>query len=197
MLVVGCVTTPDKDTVVALQPYAHFSVQQTEHIEQAIQEVYGVKTLRLPVQPHSTTSFINVKSPRYRADKIIAEQKHNRQPGVDYVLGLTHKDISTTKKENSKVKSPASKYEDWGIMGLAYCPGNSAVISTFRLQHPKQEVYFSRIKKVAVHELGHNFGLPHCPDTSCVMTDAVERVSTIDKAELALCVRCAEKIGVK
>lgn len=194
MLVISCVTAPDKDTIVALQPYGHFSVQQTEQIEQAIQDVYGVQVQRLPQQPHSQSSFINLKSPRYRADRIIEEQRSQRPSNADYILGLTHQDISTTKKENGKVKSPASTYEDWGIMGLAYCPGNSAVISTFRLQYPKQEVYFSRIKKVAVHELGHNFGLPHCPDKSCVMTDAVERVSTIDHAQLALCVSCADKV---
>jgi len=79
-------------------------------------------------------------------------------------------------------------------MGLAYCPGNSCIVSTFRIKHPDKEKHFSRLKKVALHEFGHNLGLPHCPDKACVMTDAVESVATIDNAQLALCKGCASKL---
>src|SRR5690606_36710283 len=118
----------------------------------------------------------NSKSPRYRADKIIAEQRAKKPDSIDYVLGYTSKDISTSKKENGQIKLPKHKYEDWGVMGLAYVVGNSCVVSSFRLKHKDSKKYFSRIKKVTVHELGHNLGLPHCANTKCVMTDAVESV---------------------
>jgi archaemetzincin len=80
-------------------------------------------------------------------------------------------------------------------MGLAYCPGKSCIVSTFRINHPNQKIHFTRLKKVAVHEFGHNLGLPHCPDKTCVMTDAVESVSTIDNAKLALCEACKSKLN--
>lgn len=190
----GCQQSINNQTVVALQPYNTFSELQMEMISHAINEVYGVSTVTLPSLKHSESSFINVKYSRYRADIILKEQKKTLNNSIDYILGLTHHDISTTKKENGKVKSPSEKYKDWGIMGLAYCPGRSGIVSSYRLKHTNKDVYFSRIKKVAVHELGHNFGLPHCPDVQCVMTDAVERVSTIDNAKLALCTSCALKI---
>ena len=98
------------------------------------------------------------------------------------------------KDNNGKIKSPTYKYADWGIMGLAYCPGNSCIVSTFRIKHPDKQKHFTRLKKVAVHEFGHNLGLPHCPDKSCVMTDAVESVATIDNAQLALCKACTLKL---
>jgi archaemetzincin len=52
-----------------------------------------------------------------------------------------------------------------------------------------------RFRKVVIHEFGHNWGLPHCPDKTCVMTDAVESVKTIDNAKLALCEKCNKRLG--
>ena len=109
---------------------------------------------------------------------------------------MTSKDISTSKKDRKgNILKPEYKYQDWGIMGLAYCPGNSCVISSFRLKHKNKTIYFDRLKKVSVHEFGHNLGLPHCPNKKCVMTDAVETVSTIDNANLDLCDECKIKLN--
>lgn len=193
-ILLGCENkTKDKITV-GIQPYAEFPNAKTDTIAAIIHDFYGYKTIILPNKPHNASTFIKVKSPRYRADKIIKLQKEELPDSLDYIIGLTEKDISTSKKENGKVKEPAHKYEDWGIMGLAYCPGKSCLVSTFRVQHKDKGVHFMRLKKVAVHEFGHNLGLQHCPDKKCVMTDAVESVATIDKAELALCKTCQNKL---
>ena len=177
--------------MVGIQPYGQFSKHKADTIAKTISEFYQIKTVVLPTKELYKEAFIEVKSPRYRADKIITIQKNNKVDSLDFILGLTAKDISVTKKDKfGKVKSPTYKYADWGIMGLAYCPGNSCIVSTFRIQHSNPKIHFTRFKKVAVHEFGHNLGLPHCPDKTCVMTDAVESVKTIDNAKLALCGKC-------
>lgn len=193
-LLVGCDRKLTNEIKVGIQPYADFPKAKTDTITKIIHDFYGVETLILPNKPHDISTFTKVKSPRYRADKIIKLQKEELPDSLDYIIGLTEKDISTSKKENGRVKEPTYKYEDWGIMGLAYCPGKSCVVSTFRIQHKNKAVHFMRLKKVTVHEFGHNLGLPHCPDKKCVMTDAVESVSTIDKAQLALCKSCQSKL---
>ncbi|WP_333694819.1 matrixin family metalloprotease [Flavobacterium sp.] len=190
----SCSPKTSSETKVGILPYVDFPKAKTDTIAKIVHEFYGVKTIILPNKMHDVSTFINVKSPRYRADKIIKLQKEELPDSLDYIIGLTEKDISTSKKENGKIKEPTYKYEDWGIMGLAYCPGKSCVVSTFRIQHKNKAVHFMRLKKVTVHEFGHNFGLPHCPDKKCVMTDAVESVATIDNAQLSLCQSCQNKL---
>lgn len=191
----SCAKKTSSEIKVGILPYAHFSSAKTDTIAKIIHEFYDVQTIVLPFKSHDISTFTNVKLPRYRADKIIKLQKKELPDSLDYIIGLTDKDISTSKKEHGKVKEPAFKYEDWGIMGLAYCPGTSCIVSTFRIQHKNKAVHFMRLKKVTVHEFGHNLGLPHCPDKKCVMTDAVESVATIDNAQLKLCENCQNKLN--
>jgi len=195
MFLSGCGNkTTSPDTVVALLPYKGIDADKVIETKKAIETYYGIQVQILDAKVLPQEAFINVKSPRYRADSLIHIQNCMIPDGTDYILGLTERDISVTKRgTNGKIKSPEWKYADFGIMGLAYCPGKSAIVSNFRLKHKDKAVQFGRFKKVVIHELGHNFGLPHCPDKSCVMTDAVESIKTIDNARPGLCNICLSK----
>lgn len=92
---------------------------------------------------------------RYRADRIIC-LLHNRSKNGEIYIGITHSDISTTK----------GSIPDFGVMGLALRPGKGAVVSDYRLKDK------SKLGILAIHELGHTFGLPHCPNKGCYMQDA-------------------------
>ena len=84
-------------------------------------------------------------------------QLSSQTPSNHVTLALTTKDISITK----------GKFADWGIMGLSYCPGKACVASIHRLKNNKEQFF-----KIAIHELGHTQGLPHCPVKTCFMRDA-------------------------
>ena len=185
---------PAKETIVGLLPYEGMPADKALFIKKAIEEYYGVKVCILDAEALPKSAFINIKSPRYRADSLIAIQKRAKADTIDYVMGLTEKDISAPRYENGEIKKPAWKYNDFGIMGLAYRPGNSAVVSDFRLKHQDKARQFTRFKKVALHEFGHNLGLPHCPDKKCVMTSAMESIKAIDNEEATLCTKCKAKI---
>lgn len=185
----------NKDTTIGIIPYKGINQKNVVMLQQAIERYYGVNVKLLNSHPLPKSAFVNTKSPRYRADSLIKIQERTIPKNVDYILGLTENDISTTKREkDGSIKKPASRYSDFGIMGLAYCPGNSCVVSDFRLKHKNKEIHFGRFKKVVIHELGHNFGLPHCPNKKCVMTDAVESIKTIDNANPDLCNACKSKL---
>lgn len=182
--------------IVGIQPYGAFPKQQVTLMAEVIDSFYNVRTVILPHKELYKQAYVNIKSPRYRADSIIRIQKRNLPDSLDFVVGLTLKDISTTKRESSgEVIKPASKYTDWGVMGLGFCPGKSCIISTFRLHHKNPNVRLERLTKVTIHELGHNLGLPHCKNKKCVMTDAVESIATIDRESLSLCEDCRQEIG--
>lgn len=182
-------------TVVALQPYKGFPTEKIDTISKTISEFYRVKVVILPAIDVPKSAFINIKSPRYRADSIIRIQNRNRPDSIDFIVGLTEKDISITKKEtDGTIKKPEWKYNDFGVMGLAYQPGKSAIISSFRLKTNDAKLHFTRLKKVTIHEFGHNLGLPHCPNSHCVMTSANEKISTIDTEKMELCTDCKSKL---
>lgn len=175
---------------IGLLPYNKIEKYKIDTIKSTLEKFYNLEVVVLPEMEAPKMAYTNVKSARFRADSLIKFQKKMLEDfNVTHLLGLSNFDISTTKK-----KEPFTKYQDWGVMGLAYCPGNSCIVSTFRLQNKNKKVFLDRYKKVVIHEMGHNFGLPHCPDKKCVMTDAVESVATIDNAAMKICKKCTKKI---
>jgi archaemetzincin len=147
---------PEGGKVIVVQPFEDFSPEKANLIYAAIKEVNPNTLLRRSL-PLPLMAWYPARD-RYRADSLI--RYLGRFGTADTILiGLTNKDISTTK----------GQIRDWGIMGLGYCPGTSCVVSTYRLSPKDRD---SQFYKVAIHELGHTQGLPHCKDTTCFMRDA-------------------------
>jgi archaemetzincin len=191
-----------EETTIVVQPYDGFPLNYADTVKSVLSEMYGVKTEVFKSIPHPKNAFVNIKSPRYRADSLIYYLKTDElYVQHDHVIGLTSKDISTTKYSDFKnkiIKEPKNKYTDWGIFGLGYMPGKSCVVSSYRLEmNVSKEQFIARLKKVSCHEIGHNFGLPHCPNKECIMQDAAETIKTIDNVNLQLCDNCKNKIGMK
>jgi archaemetzincin len=188
----SCTTRASK--VVAIQPYENISLSLIDTLKLTIEKTYRVKTVVFKPKTLPKESFINIKSPRYRADILIEILKREKPDSVDYILGVTTQDISFTKRQkNGAVKEPASKYSDWGIFGLGFRPGPSSIVSTYRLRADNQTLSTARVKKVTIHEVGHNLGLKHCEVESCVMADAAESIKTIDRVNPTLCPRCNKR----
>ena len=185
-----------KEKRIGIQVYGEFNGQFVDSIKSSIHDMYGYDVVIMANKDLPNYAFINVKSPRYRADSLLRILKRNRPDTLDFILGLTSKDISTTKKDkNGEVKKPHYKYEDWGVFGLGYRPGPSCIISNYRIKNSDQKLYLERLRKVCIHELGHNLGLKHCTNSDkCVMRDAAETIRTVDQVDLKLCDYCKKTI---
>jgi archaemetzincin len=85
------------------------------------------------------------------------------------------------------------------VLGEAQLSGRAAIVSIHRLRN---ELYglredpgllLDRLVKEAVHELGHNFGLLHCPMTRCVMSSSAG-VEEVDLKADRFCDRCLAQL---
>lgn len=83
------------------------------------------------------------------------------------------------------------------VFGEAQLTNGGAVVSTHRL---RQEFYglpadsdllHDRLLKESLHELGHTYGLRHCPDYTCVMSSS-NGVERVDLKSADFCPLCAK-----
>ena len=185
---------PGHHHIIGLQPIGHYSPDQLQFIQKELYAFFKVPVIILN-EKEMPASFVNrSKGERYSADSIIKWLAHTAPDSITKVVGLTHKDIFTTVKENGHIKEPQSKYAVWGIFGLGYQPGRSSVISDHRLQTSDPSRFRHRIRTVVIHELGHNQGLPHCPTPKCIMNNANERIQTVDLSADTYCSVCKSRL---
>jgi len=88
------------------------------------------------------------------------------------------------------------------VFGEAQLGDAGALVSTHRLRPefygmPKDDKLLQqRLLKEAIHELGHTFGLRHCPDYLCVMS-ASHSVERIDLKQAVFCSACTAVAGLQ
>ncbi|RQO38386.1 Zn-dependent protease [Chryseobacterium sp. KBW03] len=157
---------------ILIQPFKDIQPESVEKIAEGIKKVYpNVKVLTAIDFPENT--YYKERN-RYRADSIIKFLNSKTKEGF-VMIGLTSKDISATR----------GKIKDFGIMGLGFRPGKACVASKFRLSKENQDEQFY---KIAIHELGHTQGLPHCPEKMCFMRDAEGKNPTNEETDF--CKKC-------
>ncbi len=87
------------------------------------------------------------------------------------------------------------------VFGEADLSKGVAIISLTRLHQSyyglpeNDELFKLRALKEAVHELGHLYGLKHCPDPFCVMHFS-NSLSDTDRKSYEFCLSCKQKLNV-
>jgi archaemetzincin len=165
--------------VISIQPFNGVDDKIVNELHMYLRKLYPYTNV-LPATPIFFNAY-HKQYHRYRADSIINILGKKANPN-EVIIALTTNDISTTK----------DNYADWGVMGLGFCPGKACVASTFRLS--KKNIA-EQLFKVAIHELGHTQGLPHCANLTCYMRDAKGKNPTNE--ETGFCDVCKPKLVEK
>lgn len=200
MFLPGCTQKISRIESIGIVPLGKVGMEDLRLVQDSLRSAYPVEVRILDPLPLPGFAFTNVRSPRYRADSIL-KYLANKYPGQDKIIAITNQDISITKyryKYGVKVgiKEPAWKYRDYGIFGLGQRPGRVCVVSVYRLRKGVNRNGFNRrLGRIAIHEIGHTLGLKHCPDTTCIMTDAMESIRFIDSGKGELCANCTRKLN--
>lgn len=169
--------------IVMILPLGDVKPEYLKLVKNSVESFYGFECVIKP-KVNLTNDLLSKSKTRYNADKIL--QKFNSN---DNLLIITEKDIATKK----------GNYEEWGILGLGQRPGNTCVISTFRMKkNVSVKVLYDRLEKVSLHEIGHNIGLDHCDyHIECLMNDARGTIRQVDREKKWLCQKCRNLIKLR
>jgi archaemetzincin len=164
------------DTIL-LQPLDKFNINSLNFLKDTLTVFYQMPVTINAIRKTIPSAWYAPRK-RWVADSIIAWLKPSATN--NFIVGLTEADIATKKGHNI----------NYGIMGLGFQPGNACVVSGYRLRNSARNTqqYRLRLFKVAAHELGHNFGLPHCSNEHCIMADAEGKMKL--EQEQGLCDSC-------
>lgn len=168
--------------IIYIQPLGYVDTMTVKIIKKEVESFYGFKC-EVRKEIKLTDDILATSKKRYEANKILTKYKSSEN-----ILLITEKDIAYHDK-NRNVK-------EWGIIGLGYRPGTVCIVSTYRIKRNVSDYIFTdRLRKVSLHEIGHNLGIDHCDkDPHCLMNDANGTVRKIDKEKIYLCKYCRSQI---
>jgi len=166
-----------------LVPVGNIESWVLEALEKGIGETFGTKVESYEKMKLPHEAF-NSERNQYFCPHIMNSLRAFIDPGKkDKVLGIAVEDLYVHGLNF--------------VFGQAELGGHFSLISLARLHQSfyglpeNKAVFLERTKKEAVHELGHTFGLEHCPDPECVMHFSNSLFDT-DRKGTSFCPRCEE-----
>jgi archaemetzincin len=169
---------------ITLKPIGDIDINTLEELKQRLNQAFGCSTDVIS-EAYSLKQAYDSKRKQYLASELLARLKKSGVSKDEKVLGIADIDLY----------APGLNF----VFGQADVGSGVAIISLYRLRQeyyslPSDEALFlDRATKEAVHEVGHTFGLGHCPNTKCVMHFSNSLADT-DWKQAAFCSKCRPKL---
>lgn len=167
-----------------LTPIGNISNYILEELKTRLNRIFGCPVGIVP----ETCGFEqahDLRQEQYLASALLTQLKASGAAEDEKVLGIVDIDLY----------APRLNF----VFGQADILSGTAIISLYRLRQeyyglPSDKILFlNRITKEAIHELGHTFGLGHCPDSRCIMHFSNSLADT-DWKQDAFCSQCRPKL---
>ena len=136
----------------------------------------------MPNNINLPSHYFNKERNRYLASGLLDELAKHRNN--DAVIGVT----------DYIIFKPNKKSNTFGIMGMSYTNTFKSIVST-KIPLNGKEQSKDNICKLALHELGHGFGLKHCPNETCYMVDAEGTMKIVNA--IGFCESCKHVLNSK
>ena len=169
-----------------IQPLGGAEPDVLQSVSTALEEAFGVAA-NVRNRVISIGQFYDERRGQYNSTEILKllDHPHGSDHGRHHVVGITPHDLFIQ----------ILTY----VFGEAALGGNVAVVSYHRFHNelyglsPDRPLVLERIRKVAIHEVGHSLGLVHCSVQSCVM-HAASYVEELDLKGHEFCPLCRVSI---
>jgi archaemetzincin len=167
-------------------PYIYILPIKTDHslwidgLERSVFNVFGYHTKVANLDINLEKTFDQARH-QYNSSQILLQIISRPPADAAKVLGVVNVDLFI----------PILTF----VFGEAQLRGIGSVIGLHRLNNrfyglpEDRELLKERLVKEAIHELGHNFGLIHCTNQSCVMKSSTY-VEEVDQKSEEMCSRC-------
>ncbi len=158
--------------------------EMLERVRQEVETTFALPT-RLGTVNGPPADSLEPRRGQHSSTKILRWILTSVPPGVSKVVGITDVDLFI----------PVLTF----VFGEAQVDGPAAVVSTARLRLTSNErpapptLVETRLLKECLHELGHTFGLVHCPDGTCLMSRS-NSVLEVDQKRTAFCRDCQQRL---
>ena len=144
---------------IVMAPVGNFDPEIVAGVRRGVERVYRLSVRVQPLLSDLAFAF-NADRRQYHSTAILRALEASAPPEALKVLALVRVDLFI----------PILTH----VYGEAQMGGTACVLSTYRLNPETgirggMQAAVERTAKEALHELGHTFGLRHCPDTGCFM----------------------------
>ena len=153
-------------------------------IEAGTARLLDVEVRRLEPLPEPVSAF-DPRRKQYSSVEVMRAFAAGAPDGDSKVVGIVERDLFI----------PMLTF----VFGQAQLGGRLALVSLARLRQefyglpPDRAVLIGRAIKEVAHELGHTFGLAHCPDRLCSMSVSTD-IRQVDGKRADFCGSCASVV---
>jgi len=140
--------------------------------------------------------FFDEERGQYNSTRILRHIKEHRPVSHHLPASLKEDDVTMLAVLPHDLFIPILTF----VFGEAELKGTAAVVSYHRLENqryglaPDHTLLSQRLRKEALHELGHTLGLLHCPSQQCVMRSSTN-VEEIDLKGGDFCGECRDDMN--